>query len=437
LLTFSNWFFLRELCRVLVYDSRLRYCQLVAFLFVAIYVTVQVVWLHKGASFEQPIGVINVWSPFVALSAPPLPVSTEPKPFFCDNPAFDFVPADDAARSAFGGFATRNVSCPPLDSRVMTTVTPDSIAVTTWRSQIVLNATCPNATEAVDDSGAAQPNPPSCPWVESSHVDVFNANVGSVGIGFQHAASTSWGLAVTNAESTIHQRRSNDNGDSSSGGTFAHYPAGMPPGNLTVGDLLALAEVDLDAPNPQSYTAAHGGQDPSFRVTGCVLLVRVKYSNLRRWSLSSEPRADISVHAIKAAWGTVGPRNSYINYPNVQLLEFHNGVQIRFVVEGELGRFDPFATILQIMAAAFLLTIARRLVDLVAAYTPLLQPQDRRAFQRAKHDELQLNRNADGSAREALIASDSENEAAPDYVPPDSSAAASSSPSSELEMRLR
>lgn len=132
--------------------------------------------------------------------------------------------------------------------------------------------------------------------------------------------------------------------------------------------------------------------NPFYRLTGVVLLCKLKYTNLRTLDLHESTRADVTVEAVEGAWGYASNSMQWIDYPNLQLREDFASVQIKFLTEGSLGHFDYFTLILQIMAAAFLLRVAESIVDFVGMYLI----GDRVAFAAAKYGTLELNRQRTG-----------------------------------------
>lgn len=353
---------------LLVYDSRLRYAQLGALGLIVGFILIQMLLLHSDSKFESPIGSINVWSRFADL--PPLPANT-PQPVFCNNPLYDFVPTAQDLQTA-GGLTVRNSSCPQVNVASLTTLTTSSLSAASWVSRVLINYTCADGT--VGD----------CPPVESDRVNFFNSRVAEVPINVIHAFSTTFGLKESNVATRMLR---------ADGTVFAQIAEGSPLVGFTVQDYLDLAGVSLDSRNIQGYLST--AADPFYRLTGIVLLAKIKYTNKRAWEYATEARADMTVEAVKSAWGYSGGSIHWIDYPRLCLREDISAVQVRFVVEGSLGTLDHFTIVLSIMAGAFLINVARIAVDLVATYC--IARSDREAFVAAKYGRpLELNRQHTG-----------------------------------------
>jgi hypothetical protein len=304
---------------------------------VLLYVIVfQLLLEHRYASFEVPVGYANLWGAQV----PPWPGSwTEPpldqQPSHCVHPdRYSWgVNHTEAEKAVTGGFFVSNPVCRGYNSLADAIVTSDAFTVVTFEATTLLNA-----------SGHV---------VDTQHR--FTANADAAIMNAIHIYSVSWQPGgQQNVETFLHSRN---------GSVVKQFPAGSIITGLTVKDWLTLAGVDLEAENPQDAIAR---PFPRYRVTGVILLVRMVYSNLRRWELPYyRPQCHISVEALPQAWGFLGGTTG--SAPgNGQSITVRTGVRVQVIQSGTIGAFDIIQLILRLVEASVLFGFARFATDVLA-----------------------------------------------------------------------
>ena len=200
---------------VYVYDTRLRYCQLAALTIVVVVVVFEVLLLHKDSVFEVPLGNVNSWSTFEDL---PLLPDDAPKPIFCDNSTYNWVPVgSDTVVS--GGIYSINNSCPDLNPSNILRLSDSGVSAKSWASRVLINYTCPDGVGR-------------CHGRSSPRESYFFQRVEDLPILFIHSYSTSWGDARSNVQSRILNHH---------GEVVHEFAAGFPVGPLTVGEYIRLS----------------------------------------------------------------------------------------------------------------------------------------------------------------------------------------------------
>jgi len=186
----------------------------------------------------------------------------------------------------------------------------------------------------------------------------FTANPDAAVMNGIHIFSVSWLPGGQHNVETIVKHRN--------GSVAKHFPQGSIITGISIREWLEIAGVSLDADNPQDATSP---PYPKYRVTGLVLLVRMVYSNLRRWELPYyRPQCHVTVEALPQAWGFLGGSLSTasVNGTDVAAVTVRTGVRLQVIQSGSIGAFDIIQLILRLVEASVLFGFARFATDTIA-----------------------------------------------------------------------
>lgn len=303
---------------------------------VLLYVIVFQLLLHHGyATFEHPIGHINLW-PGLSTAWPDGDEAPNSLPVFCSNASYnwgdDFTPGE---RQVTGGFKTINASCRGFSPMRDMVVESNTMTVVTHE----------RADELGEDGSVIRS---TYTYTGSPEGAVANAI-------HVYSLQSRTGAGVDNVRTIVNDARGNlvrkfDNGDIITG--------------ITLKDWMSFAGVDLERVNVQSQVNVH----PFFRTTGLVLLIRMTYTNLRPFHLPVyDPLCTVTVEALPQAWGFLGakvvpaPRNSTATSLALQ----QTGVRMIFIQSGTIGTFDIVQLVLRLVEGTVLFSIARFATDFV------------------------------------------------------------------------
>jgi len=225
--------------KVEVQDWRLSFLHIVCVLGALAFVVIQILLLHQYAEFEPAVSQVNLWSDTIVPELPNLP------DFFCLNQSYDFVP-EQLAMSGY--FFTENITCRHLNIGDSLRIGNDQVDFTLLRL-------------IVDDANG----------LNSTRESYFAQNSEYIPTHFQHTVTTSWG-AWARVPTTIQR---------SDGTVFREYADQDIQFQITVRDWLEIANLNLEDIN---FLGVLGKNQPRFRLTGAVLVVRLDFSNLRPWN---------------------------------------------------------------------------------------------------------------------------------------------------------
>lgn len=315
-----------------VKDVRLLAFHRVAQFLVLLYIIIiQLVLSHRYAAFEAPMAYGNIWAALVfnSTSWPSTP---------CNNPAYDWgldFTADE--RTLSGGLvAGPNTTCTPFANDQHVKVGDNSFTAVSWTLIRGQNGTRSEFTLGVEEASL-------------NMIHVFSASFLKSG--------------VVNPHTVVRTK---------SGEVLQEFPAGAIMSGIKLQQWLRAAGISLDDRNIQPWI--RGGApsaSPFFRLTGAVLLLSVKYSNLRTWELPSvgagTPRADVTVEVLPNAWGFMGatPVNDPVLGPGVA---YQTGVRLQFVFSGSVGTVSAFEIIMRFVEGQVLLGVALLVTRLLASY---------------------------------------------------------------------
>lgn len=345
--------------QVRVRDARLACTYAVLAALVLVYVVIfQLILEHRYAQFEVPVGYTNTWA---GLSSPwpggntqaPAP---EDMPVFCNNPQFDWgVNHTEAQRKLSGGLVAHNVGCLGFNPATDVEISGSSFTAVTSVGTIELDA---------NDSVVASSQ-------------MFTANPEGAIPNLIHLYSVSFeGRGRQNVPTVIVNRE---------GKVLREFADQAILTGISIGDWLEMAGVSLNSVNPQEEI---GPPHPTFRLTGAVLMVRMVYTNLRRWELPYyRPLCTVTVEALPVAWGFMGSEvqpvvaaDGTVKRASVQ----RTGVRLQFIQSGSIGRLDIFQIVLRLIEASVLFSIAAFATDFVAELPCCLG----RRFARATTDDI-------------------------------------------------
>lgn len=128
---------------------------------------------------------------------------------------------------------------------------------------------------------------------------------------------------------------------------------------LTTKELLHLANVNLDDFNPQFPFIRQ-------RMSGIVLIVKLKYSNYRDLDLDNSPVCEMTVQHLPGLWAYTA-RTIY-DRDKVHSIVVTHSIQVQFVVMGTLGVFNIPSLFLSLLSSFLLLKVSSTIVSYVAQY---------------------------------------------------------------------
>lgn len=316
--------------RINIKDRRLTIFHRFAQFLVLVYIIlIQLVLSHRYASFEAPVAHGNIWGALVP-STGNWPVTA------CNNPAYDWgLDFSAEERTLSGGLtAGPNTTCAPFTNDRHVIVGDNSFTAVTWTLIRGQNGTRSELSHGVEDASL-------------NMIHVFSASFLQAGIVNPHT------IVRTKNKEVVQE-----------------FPAGSILGGIKLHQWLRAAGITLDDRNIQPWI--RGGrpdQSPFYRITGAVLLLSVKYTNLRTWELPSvgagSPRADITVELLPTAWGFIGstPVDDPILGPSVS---YQTGVKLQFVFTGSVGVVSVFEIIMRFVEGQVLLGVALLVTRLLA-----------------------------------------------------------------------
>eukprot|EP00455_Lapot_gusevi_P046879 TRINITY_DN6248_c0_g2_i4.p1 TRINITY_DN6248_c0_g2~~TRINITY_DN6248_c0_g2_i4.p1 ORF type:complete len:226 (+),score=24.66 TRINITY_DN6248_c0_g2_i4:231-908(+) len=133
--------------------------------------------------------------------------------------------------------------------------------------------------------------------------------------------------------------------------------------NIAFWQFMDLAGISMTDGNVQDWVP--GSPVLEFRVTGAVILAKVKYRNFDSANpLLYDTRADISAVHLKRLWGVLDTQIVYHQYPTMITA---TGIRIKFITEGLIARFDLFSLVLAVLSGVVLLSVSTRIVDFISA----------------------------------------------------------------------
>jgi len=328
---------------------------------VLLYVVVfQLLLEHRYARFETPVGYTNLWpgisSPWPAGRAD-RPTDAE-LPSFCNNPEYDWgVNHSAEERVITGGFMTQGASCRGFSSQTDVEISSSTFTAVTLETTSFLdrfgNTTSTRFAFTANPEGAV-PNVIHIYSVESSQRPRQNVRT-----------------EILDAAGTV----------------LRSFPDGDIITGVTVGEWMSFAGLSVDAVNPQGQLLSL--PHPRYRHTGAVILVRMKYTNLRRWAPPFyDPLCTVTVEALPNAWGFMGSRvepaherDGGVGRASV----LRTGIRLQFLQSGTIGELDVFQIVLRLIEGTVLFNLARFLTDAIAELPCCLG----RRFVRATTDEVE------------------------------------------------
>eukprot|EP01006_Ploeotia_vitrea_P028198 TRINITY_DN60921_c0_g1_i2.p1 TRINITY_DN60921_c0_g1~~TRINITY_DN60921_c0_g1_i2.p1 ORF type:complete len:427 (-),score=205.75 TRINITY_DN60921_c0_g1_i2:298-1578(-) len=136
---------------------------------------------------------------------------------------------------------------------------------------------------------------------------------------------------------------------------------GLGPDYIYVSTFLQAAGADLSRTSHAQGADPHGGD--SQRSEGIILLVAIIYSNLK----SEQPTYEYSVTQIpQAEYKVVESRISNDNMHRINI--DRHGIQLVFLTTGQIGRPDFQTTLIQLVSALGLLSVAALVVEMSMLY---------------------------------------------------------------------
>jgi len=282
---------------------------------------------HKYALFEVPVSTLNLWSndwnPDLDLVRHQQVITG---PEYCGNSAYDVDPSESSSY-----FGASNITCKKASPLETLTIVPPRVMVSSFAK--VRNLTNPTKS------------------VESNY---FYVGVEEHVVNFQHSASTSFGSFVN-----VRTRFRN----SATGETVVEFPAKSLIKNLTIGDFLRFADVDLSA----NLFPEEMDTMPKIkkRVSGVLISVELRYSNLRQGDLTSEVICDAWVSQQPWLWGYSGTDVLHDAHGDGVGTVSTNAVTLVFFGRGSLGQFDSYLLLLNLISIIVLLKFSSQVVDFI------------------------------------------------------------------------
>ena len=210
--------------------------------------------------------------------------------------------------------------------------------------------------------------------------DHFAADIENIKLTLQPIYVTSWGVSeaahwvtVVDAAGKIVKEFERYDGDADK-----RWPT------FTLKELLALAELDVDAQNPVVVSKNYQGLDangnprlPLYRLTGLRVAVDFKFSNFRPMSQGKPfdftPLAVMSVKATSVG-SFVSPvektvySGSTSNFYSQGTTLSIRGVKIEFQAKGLMGIADGYTGMMALMSCLVMVGVATAIVDVIGAF---------------------------------------------------------------------
>eukprot|EP00992_Anisonema_acinus_P006638 TRINITY_DN2132_c0_g1_i2.p1 TRINITY_DN2132_c0_g1~~TRINITY_DN2132_c0_g1_i2.p1 ORF type:complete len:390 (+),score=27.41 TRINITY_DN2132_c0_g1_i2:33-1202(+) len=338
---------------VRIRDVRLQVVYILCCIVVTVYVLVDLLCFHRYARYQVPVGFYNTWSTFQS-SLLENPGSSS----YCHED-FGYDP-DELVRTNSGGWRLVNQSCVPFSPARHFRISSAEIHVAVHEFVV----------------------PPGCFGVECGN-SYFVEGAERAIVFFQSGISTDW-MQVSNPVMDIF---------AVNGSLVKSIPQGGFL-SLTLGDWLDIAGVRLSDSNIGTtcgYSApicAKASNYPRGRVSGLSLLVALDFSNFRTWSFDRRLHCRVTVRHQPGLWGFEGGKEEYRPEYGQSVTVFRNHVILKFITQGQLGKFSFFETLLSVISGVVLIGVARRIVDMLAAHTMV----SRDAFQSSKFETVDLKK---------------------------------------------
>ena len=183
------------------------------------------------------------------------------------------------------------------------------------------------------------------------------------------------------------------------GSVRAAFPDGAFLSRLTMADWLLLGGVpDLNAKHIMEwFRGGRPSEQPTYRLTGLVLLLRMEYSNYRPWELWPDPRCDITVRALPGAWGFLGTDQVMDRHLDIPVQRTRTGITLQIIHGGTLGRPRWEHVILRLVEAIVLFGLAHLVTEALARHVLY-----RSSFAAAVSDEVVLGPGAARGPKRSL-----------------------------------
>lgn len=337
--------------RVRIHDFRLQSFYLGLCFVIALYSFFMLLLMHTHVSYETPTATLNIWEGGKAKAT-----TVESRARLCYNSSYDFgwkcqeesdpsysTEECAATRQVSNGWLVRNASCASFDEKRLLTVRPASARIVTHRSFIPWACTGPDT------------DPLTCPreYFPKDRHSVLYDDAEDFFILLLHTPETSAGTKLQ----PITELRDK------AGNVWRTYPTGLPIGfGVTMADWMRLAGSSLDDINRQSW--AGPDDQPRYRTTGAMLIVRMTYTNYRPGEVDSTLKCVITVEHSRAQWGYGGS----VEVPGTQTVASDNGVIFNFVVQGQIGRSDLQTTLTFLLNSVVMISLATFVTDCIGRW---------------------------------------------------------------------
>ena len=171
------------------------------------------------------------------------------------------------------------------------------------------------------------------------------------------------------------------------GGFTERHVRGGEDIKFTLGEILAMVGVDLNAENRPAGRDARGDTDtafanryPTFRHTGLSIEFDLEYTNREveneiEWG-DTRVIAKVNVANATMSWSSVGPTTFYPTYPTGatgnqayhRVIRYPQDVRIKFVSRGKVYAFDTIVLINSLISLFVLMGIAGTVMDAIVFY---------------------------------------------------------------------
>eukprot|EP00741_Cyanophora_paradoxa_P014384 tig00000190_g13875.t1 len=286
------------------------------------YITCQIIYFRQYASPEVPNGQVNTWS----LAAEAYMASIPANVPYCSPEALK------AYRIPFPGFYDPVCAIAPHDS------------VHKISANGIFLATGEHADEVRNGTVVG-------------HSDTIFKGAEYLPFSFLHGVSLSW-TEQSEIETELLDRK----------GKVVRYSKTGIVQDITFKEILEMAGVDLEGENAQDPTVSASMGKVLHRSTGVQIVVRLEYGNLYQYLPGfSDIRCRITAQKLPFLWGFQGPSpNVYIRYPDHYWRRSQNGVNVNFIIQGQVHRFSWISVITGVISGIVLIKLADNAIAALA-----------------------------------------------------------------------
>jgi len=208
----------------------------------------------------------------------------------------------------------------------------------------------------------------------------------------QHSYSTSWLPYQANVRTVIY----NSNND-----VVRTIDGGNPITGVRLGDVLDYVGIALDERNENCFPGLAYDENPFFRLTGAIIVVRMKYSNLRSWDLlDRDGLCEVSFTLQQGIWGYIGASMYYDTDLGQNVEVSRNAIRLKFIIEGTIGVFEIYSFVLSVVSSLALIKGVSVLMDY--GIVRLYKSHVRDRFWTSKRKRVDLSNVADVAPQSAM-----------------------------------